>query len=89
MQDGDFFTYNDIVLQKYKDYSRKIVAQRKLNQNAILAKACPTSKACVKFLINTQLELNVELIPALINVLRNERKTVCYSSFIANSEKCF
>ena len=64
-------TYNDIVLQKYKDYSRKIIAQTKLNQNAILAKACPTSKACVKFLINTQLELNIELIPGLINVLGN------------------
>ena len=56
-------TYNDIVLQKYKYYSRNIVAQRKLNQNAISAKARPTCKAYVKFLINTQLKLNIELIP--------------------------
>ena len=44
--------------------------QRKYNQNVVLAKANPTSKACEKFLINMQLELKIELIPLLINVLR-------------------
>ena len=64
-------TFNQVVLQTYNDYSRKIVAQRKLNQQVIFAKANPTSKACEKFLINAQLELKVELIPLLINTLRN------------------
>ena len=44
--------------------------QRKYNQKAVLAKANPTSKACEKFLLNSQLELKLELIPLLINVLR-------------------
>ena len=64
-------TFNQVVLCSYFDFSRKIVAQRKMNQNAILAKANPTSKACERFLINAQLELNLDLIPLLINVLRN------------------
>ena len=65
-------TFNQVVLQSYSDYSRKIIAQRKYNQQAILAKANPTSKSCEKFLINAQLELKVELIPLLINVLRSQ-----------------
>ena len=37
----------------------------------MLAKVNPTSKACQKFLINVQLEFKLDLIPELINVLRN------------------
>ena len=70
----DFFlkehVFNTVILQSYNDYSRKVVMQRKYNQNVVLAKANPTSKACEKFLINMQLELKIELIPLLINVLR-------------------
>ena len=65
-------SYNSVVLQNYNDYSRKVVFQRKYNQKAVLAKACPTSKAGVKFLLNTQLELDVAMIPLLINVLRTQ-----------------
>ena len=63
-------TFNQVVLQSYNDYSRKVIMQRKYNQNAVLAKANPTSKACEKFLLNAQLELKIELIPLLINALR-------------------
>ena len=62
--------FNSVVLIKYSDFSRKVIFQSKLNQNAVLAKANPTSKACEKFLVNSQLELKLEIIPELINVLR-------------------
>ena len=65
-------TFNQVILQSYNDYSRKVIMQRKYNQNAVLAKANPTSKACEKFLINAQLELKIELISLLINVLRSQ-----------------
>ena len=64
-------TFNQVVLCSYSDYSRKIVTQLKMNQNVVFTKANPTSKACEKFLINAQLEFKVDLIPQLINVLRN------------------
>ena len=64
-------TFNQLVLSTYSDYSRKIVFQLKLNQNAVLAKVNPTTKACEKFLVNAQLEFKIDLIPELINVLRN------------------
>ena len=66
------YTFNQVILQSYNDYSRKVIMQRKYNQNAVLAKANPTSKSCEKFLINAQLELKIELIPLLINVLRSQ-----------------
>ena len=65
-------TFNQVILQSYNDFSKKVIMQRKYNQNAVLAKANPTSKSCEKFLINAQLELKIELIPLLINVLRSQ-----------------
>ena len=69
------YTFNQTILQSYSDYSRKVIALRKYNKNAILAKANPTSKSCEKFLLNSQLELKIELIPMLINVLRTQITT--------------
>ena len=64
-----------------------------MNQNAVLAKANPTSKACEKFIINAQLELKVDLIPLLVNVLRNylvagpEHEDFCVVSCYENWRK--
>ena len=58
-------------LANYSDYSRKVIYRSKLNQNVVMAKANPTSKACEKFLVNSTLEFKIDLLPELINTLRN------------------
>ena len=68
--------FNQHTLANYSDLSRKVIFQSKLNQNVVLAKANPTSKACEKFLVNSTLEFKLDLIPELINVLRVARPGV-------------
>ena len=62
--------YNQYVLANYSDLSRKVIYRSKLNQNVVLAKANPTSKACEKFLVNSILEFKLDFLPELINTLR-------------------
>ena len=58
-------------LVNYSDLTRKILFRSKLNNNVVFAKAFPTSKACEKFLVNSTLEFKIDLLPDLINTLRN------------------
>ena len=60
-------------LVNYSDFTRKVIYRSKLNHNVILAKACPTSKACEKFLVNSTLEFKIDLLPELINTLRSAK----------------
>ena len=60
-------------LVNYSDFTRKVIYRSKLNQHVVLAKAFPTSKACEKFLVNSTLEFKIELLPELINTLRNAK----------------
>ena len=43
----------------------------KQNSAAILGKAYPMSKQCIKFTLQSQLEVKLEQIPLLINMLKN------------------
>ena len=77
--------FNQHTLANYSDLSRKVIFQSKLNQNVVLAKANPTSKACEKFLENSTLEFKLDLIPELINVLRVARPGVGANFFVIGS----
>ena len=65
------YTPHETCLQKYDDYSCKVVALLKKSSAAILGKAYPMSKQCIKFTLQSQLEVKLEQIPLLINTLKN------------------
>ena len=75
------YSSHETCLQKYDDYSRKVVALLKKNGAAILGKAYPTSKQCIKFTLQSQLEVKLEQIPLLINTLKNVFSNTCEQSF--------
>ena len=72
---------HETCLQKYDHYSRNVVALLKKNGAAILGKAYPTSKQCIKFTLQSQLEVKLEQIPLLINTLENVFSNTCEQSF--------
>lgn len=48
-----------------------MIALKKKNGKAMLGKVYPTSKQCLKFTMQSEMELDMELIPSIINVLQS------------------
>ena len=62
-------THHQYVLVRYDDFSKKMVCLNKYNNKVMLFKAYPTSKACVKYMMQMVLEIGKDHMTELISLL--------------------